>query len=312
LLAEKRIVKRISYPRDALRYQFERMAKGASQLRGYGSMVFLGRDGFVESDRVTDSLKIKSGEEAGILLQHFRVVYRAAIDACTVSICYIVGGERKRFRKRIPIVTYKNKNRYIFPLRGVWFVVNNYDSIHEHRQMHSQEFAMDLIQLTEKFRLAQSKRFANTDYPSYNKKVLAIANGKVVDCFNKFPENPPGLGSRLDPDKWNALMKEHGFMAGVAGNFVIIKHRGKEYSFYAHLVPGSVRFKRNSLVKKGQVIGRLGNSGNSDAPHLHFQLMDGQSFLTARGLPCAFTNLTDAAGDPVEFIEENYSIVFAR
>jgi len=40
------------------------------------------------------------------------------------------------------------------------------------------------------------------------------------------------------------------------------------------------------------VLGLLGNSGNSDAPHLHFHIMDGPSPLKANGLPYAFTRFT--------------------
>ena len=41
-------------------------------------------------------------------------------------------------------------------------------------------------------------------------------------------------------------------------------------------------------IKKGEVIGRVGHSGNSFAPHLHFQLMDSSDIASANGLPCAF------------------------
>jgi murein DD-endopeptidase MepM/ murein hydrolase activator NlpD len=41
-------------------------------------------------------------------------------------------------------------------------------------------------------------------------------------------------------------------------------------------------------VKKGDVLGKVGHSGNSFSPHLHFQLMDSSDIFSARGLPCAF------------------------
>ena len=52
-------------------------------------------------------------------------------------------------------------------------------------------------------------------------------------------------------------------------------------------------------MRAGQVLARLGNSGNSDAPHLHFQVMDANSPLGAEGLPCeldGFTQLGVGAG----------------
>ena len=64
------------------------------------------------------------------------------------------------------------------------------------------------------------------------------------------------------------------------------------FAFYAHLQPGSVRVKVGDTVKTGQVLGLLGNSGNSDAPHLHFHIMDGPRPLSSNGLPYRFSSFT--------------------
>jgi len=75
--------------------------------------------------------------------------------------------------------------------------------------------------------------------------------------------------------------------ARLAGNHVIIGAE-QTYALYAHLAPGSVAVRRGQQVRAGQMIGRVGHTGNSTAPHLHFQLMDSADPLTARGIPCAF------------------------
>jgi murein DD-endopeptidase MepM/ murein hydrolase activator NlpD len=71
------------------------------------------------------------------------------------------------------------------------------------------------------------------------------------------------------------------------GNHVILRC-GDVYAGFAHLTTGSVAVGAGQQVRVGDVLGRVGHTGNSTAPHLHFQLMDGPDPLTARGVPCAF------------------------
>ena len=74
----------------------------------------------------------------------------------------------------------------------------------------------------------------------------------------------------------------------LAGNHVVMATGGM-YALYAHLALGSVVVTRGQQVRAGEVLGRVGHSGNSTAPHLHFHLMDSADPLQARGIPCAFS-----------------------
>ena len=74
----------------------------------------------------------------------------------------------------------------------------------------------------------------------------------------------------------------------VGGNHVLLKIGDGASLFYAHMQPGSVRVRVGDRVRKGQVIGRVGNSGQADAPHLHIHLSDRPSTLAAEGLPLVF------------------------
>ena len=88
---------------------------------------------------------------------------------------------------------------------------------------------------------------------------------------------------------WNGLTfrptPEH--LRRVLGNHVILRHDGF-YSAFAHMTTGSVAVRVGQAVRVGDVLGRVGHTGNSTAPHLHFQLMDAVDPITARGVPCAF------------------------
>ena len=74
----------------------------------------------------------------------------------------------------------------------------------------------------------------------------------------------------------------------VLGNHVIARMGDETYALYAHLAPGTVAVKEGQTVRAGEQIGRVGHTGNSTAPHLHFQLMDSPDLLEAKGIPCAF------------------------
>lgn len=69
------------------------------------------------------------------------------------------------------------------------------------------------------------------------------------------------------------------------GNEVFLEIAPGVYAFYAHFQPGSIRVQAGESVTAGQVLGLLGNTGNSSAPHLHFALLDGPDGLAANSLP---------------------------
>ena len=76
-----------------------------------------------------------------------------------------------------------------------------------------------------------------------------------------------------------------------AGNCAIIDHGNSEYSVMMHMQPGSVTVKAGDRVLKGQVVGRLGNSGDAFGPHLHYQLQSGPRLFQDPSLPFRFQNV---------------------
>ena len=85
----------------------------------------------------------------------------------------------------------------------------------------------------------------------------------------------------------NAVTFSPARLPSVLGNHVIMR-RGDIFAAFAHLAPGSVAVEPGQTVRTGDVLGRVGHTGNSTAARLHFQLMDSLDPMHANGVPCAF------------------------
>jgi murein DD-endopeptidase MepM/ murein hydrolase activator NlpD len=113
---------------------------------------------------------------------------------------------------------------------------------------------------------------------------LSPADGIVVKVNNHIRDYT-GVGDHsIDWKTWD-----------FRGNFVVIKHADKEFSFLAHLRKDSILVKKGDFVRAGQVIGLCGNSGHSTEPHLHFHLQNNRNFWFTRGLPIVFKNAAVAS-----------------
>ena len=171
------------------------------------------------------------------------------------------------------------------PLRGgVWLAANGPAPETGHRRglipvggmpSIAQRFAIDYVRVGEDNLTFTGDRLTNASYHAYGQDALAVGEGTVVAVKDGIPENVPGVNSRAVPIT----------LETVGGNHVILDLGGGRYAFYAHLQPGSLRVKLGDRVRTGQVLGLVGNSGNSTEPHLHFHLSDGNSPLRSEGIP---------------------------
>ncbi|WP_102141445.1 M23 family metallopeptidase [Mycobacterium hubeiense] len=137
----------------------------------------------------------------------------------------------------------------------------------------AERFAIDYVQLGPGGRLFSGDKSKVESYPYFGADIHAVADGPVVAVVDGLPEQTPGVSPT------GLTLDQYG------GNHVVQDIGDGNYAFYAHLKPGSLKVKEGDELTTGQVIAALGNSGNSDAPHLHFHLMDGPDPLAANGLP---------------------------
>jgi murein DD-endopeptidase MepM/ murein hydrolase activator NlpD len=126
-----------------------------------------------------------------------------------------------------------------------------------------------------------------------------VADGVVTATLDGVDANAPGVLPAEDPELAKKLTVEN-----IDGNHVIMDIGGGVYAMYAHFIKGSLRVEVGDKVKKGDVIAELGNTGNANASHLHFQLMDGPSILSADGLPYVLDGFTyQGQVDPQQIID---------
>ena len=144
----------------------------------------------------------------------------------------------------------------------------------------AERFAIDFVQLNDKDSLVSGAPDKLESYAYFGDEIYSATDGTVVAAEDGLPEQVPG---KLPAD---ATMQ----MAG--GNHVVVDFGEGRYAFYAHMQPGSLKVKAGDTVKTGQVLGLLGNSGNTNSPHLHFHIMDGPSPLLSNGLPYVFESFT--------------------
>jgi murein DD-endopeptidase len=171
------------------------------------------------------------------------------------------------------------------PLRGgVWLTANGPANETGHRRALipvggtaaiAQRFAIDYVKVADDHKTFTGDQLKNESYYAEGVDALAVATGTVVAVKDSIPENVPGVTSRAVPIT----------LETVGGNHVIIDIGGGKYAFYAHLKPGSLRVKVGDRVTRGQVVGLVGNSGNSTEPHLHFHISDANSPLGSEGIP---------------------------
>ena len=188
-----------------------------------------------------------------------------------------------------------------FPLRGEWMAVQTPATrIPSHgTDMLAQRYAFDLIRFDPQpgapHHPAGGPRALLFGVPTreahgWGEPVHAPLDGVVIAAADGVPER-----QRIHPLREVVLAARNAVtfrptpehVARLLGNHVILGADGV-YAGFAHFTTGSVAVEAGQRVRAGDVLGRVGHTGNSTAPHLHFQLMDGPDPLTARGVPCAF------------------------
>ena len=144
----------------------------------------------------------------------------------------------------------------------------------------AQRYAVDWVRIDDGGFWWRGDPSKNESYVVFGDAVFAATSGVVVSTRNDLPENtPPHPPPDVNVDN-------------VLGNHVIVDIGDGRFATYAHLQPGSVQVSVGDHVHRGQHLGRVGNTGNSDAPHLHFHVSDSAAGngVVSNGVPYVFTD----------------------
>jgi hypothetical protein len=170
----------------------------------------------------------------------------------------------------------------------------------------AESFAVDWGRLKGN-RLFRGDGSRNEQYFGFGAAVLAVADGKVVFTHDGEPEQTPG---EVKPAKNQSQ---------IGGNKVILQIAPKVFAAYEHLQPGSLTVKVGDKVEAGALLAKLGNTGPSTGPHLHFGLLDRPDLYTGRSLPFVFDRYTlagtvdiaHAQGDELVITPESRQVLSA-
>lgn len=197
-------------------------------------------------------------------------------------------GER---RTVVPLFAFDTGQRLRWPLgpaQHPWVAINTAGTpTHgrailptEQELFISQRFAIDTVQVDSTGNSSSPPLSPRReDYYAWGSDVLSAGRGRVVAVVNHEPDQEVGASDPEHP----------------GGNYVVVEHAPGLYSFYAHLMQGSATVEPGNDVERGQILGKIGNSGNTTEPHLHVHLMDRWdalhpvlSIYTSQGLPALF------------------------
>ncbi|MFI9059914.1 M23 family metallopeptidase [Streptomyces anulatus] len=185
------------------------------------------------------------------------------------------------------------------PVAGRWTALNSpADKVPSHgTHVYGQTYAIDIVADPEAGEGEPPARPTfgwvwpffrrNRAFPAFGAPLLAVADATVVKASDGQRDHlsrnslPALAYLMLIEGNVRSILGAH----RIIGNHVILDLGEGTFAVYAHVQRGSLRVKAGDTVRAGQRLGRVGNSGNTTEPHLHFHLMDGPDLDNARGVP---------------------------
>ncbi len=171
------------------------------------------------------------------------------------------------------------KTKFHLPFRDEWFVFwgGTNKLVNYHYEFENQRYAYDFVIMKEN-RSYESDPTLNESYFAFGKEYLAPADGVVVSMENNVEDNEPvGIFNEEQP----------------LGNYIILDHGNEEFSYLVHFKHQSIVVKQGDKVKQGDLLGLVGNSGNSSEPHIHFHVANSPDPMNSKSIRINFNGKRD-------------------
>lgn len=252
---------------------------------------------------------------AALVIPNLYMMFHSLPDKLKVTVCgRDERGQSVKVSASLRVTEYRSKVKYTLPVEGQWFMKGMPITgvLNHHRFGCANEFGVDLLRLGSNGKVFKGDGKLASDYFSFGAKVLAAADGVVVRVNNssiqEWSRFNPAEGETVKAFQKRQMRETREGLQGdilqwVAGNYIVIKHSGNEYSSYLHLRENSVRVKEGETVKRGQHIADVGNTGDSYGAHLHFQVNDSSDILRGRSLPFTFENIEVELMEAGQFVQ---------
>ncbi len=170
----------------------------------------------------------------------------------------------------------RNKSILSLPFKDEWFVFWGGDTKEQnyHVSSKSQRHAFDWVIMDSSNKTYRTNGNDNEDYYAFGQPLYAPCDAEVAAVIDGVKDNIPG---EMNPTQ-------------LTGNTVVLK-TADEYILLAHLKMNSIKVKPGDKIKKGQLLGLCGNSGNSSEAHLHFHIQNQEKMEGASGFKCFFEKI---------------------
>lgn len=218
-------------------------------------------DAWKDAAEVVRAKRAAAGKNDKALIEVARLAQSAGLDEEAIDAVrpLVLAETGDPFRADViallkPITSRRRPRTVLkFPSKGAWNVSS--DPTHHHEKKAYALFALDFIGVDEQGRDHTGDGKKVEDWCGWGRPILACADGVVAEVREGHPDNPI-----------NKIGTEH--------NGVSITHESGEQTWYLHCMKGSITVKVGDKVKAGDVLGKVGNSGASGVPHLHFTLVE--------------------------------------